>query len=1175
MPTTTRQDPHRAGPPGSARTGGAEVGSPATSADATKTVDVREARSVLSAVTDHVPRATGSRPGSSRKGGHEGHALVGVGSGIPGPLLLGGRAAVFGVNSLPVHGAKIHRPPLRADVLSRPRLNGWLEEAARGRLALIVAEAGFGKTTLLADWARHTRRLIAWYRLEPDDRDWLTFIRHLVGGGRELDPDFAPETYALLLQMGPGGPTQAELVASLVREYAAYAAASPTGLSLLFDDYQSVDACEETEPIVRALLERTGHGFSIIIATRSTPTLPLGRLRARSAVSRLEGDALNFDVPETDQLFRDAYRQPLDPDVVVDLVARTEGWAALLSLVHTNLEESRASNPRDARGLVRELSGARGHLYEYLAEEVVSTLPGDLRAFLIRVSVLQQVDTRSASIVDAREPSEIALLLRQAEDLGLLTRPDAAVAHCFHPLVREFLLSRLESEVGESGVLQMHRRLAANLESVDWYASVYHYRAAGDAEAASLVIDGSVEEILASGRFDDVRGFLDGSAGNPDRAESLTLRSRVEFARGQLDRAVELADLAITVASDTFRGTAMLNLVSMLGVAGIPEVALRVATDALERELTPSQRHIAHATVSMSEAAREGDLLAIADELRLLAAQQEREGHLRYAWISRLNLSYVLLWAGDPREALRLARQCRAFQDVSMPDVEKAALAGALGTALAYLGDLAQARSVIEETAAAAGVAARNEAFLELAKVLVDFGGLEEAKSALEHVSRTTISGGFASVWTLISGALALREGDSDTTGRMLETLDTTPCTDVAGRLRVQLLRTRHALWIDSANTSDHARELLRIATRQRSRPGIVLAGILEQLASDGDLGAAITQLVPDESSCLSIVAEDLASHLPRLRADARDIVERECRARPERWRTALRLAVQRDPANRTAVALLVDVGDRQDLAALRSITPGHPAIRGFAAALAHRLALPAVIQDLGVVSLSLGGRITDRPVRRKVLAFLCFLASRPNMVASRDETLDALWPDLGPEAAANSLHQTIYFLRRVIEPDFKEGLGAKYVLFDGEVVSLNPDLFDSTSRMCWRLIVEGRRSGVSIGRKLLETYKGRFAVDFLYEEWATDYRDHLHAAVLSLIEAEIWTALAEADHEHAIDLAQRALSVDPGADAVELALLRAYKSSDRHAAASEQYAHYASVMRDQLGVDPPPFDDL
>src|SRR5262245_30263799 len=95
--------------------------------------------------------------------GRGGHALVGAGPGFPGATLLGSPAGLLGMNPFPIVGARIHPPLLRADTLSRERLNGWLDEATRGRVALIVAEAGFGKTTLLGDWARNSSRLTAWY----------------------------------------------------------------------------------------------------------------------------------------------------------------------------------------------------------------------------------------------------------------------------------------------------------------------------------------------------------------------------------------------------------------------------------------------------------------------------------------------------------------------------------------------------------------------------------------------------------------------------------------------------------------------------------------------------------------------------------------------------------------------------------------------------------------------------------------------------------------------------------------------------------------------------------------------------------------------------------------------------------------------------------------------------
>ena len=198
-------------------------------------------------------------------------------------MLLGERFGLMGMNPLPIQPARIHPPLLRHDVLSRERLNGWLDRAVEGRVALIIAEAGFGKTTLLADWARQTRRATAWYRLEPDDRDWLAFIRHLVASGREIDARFAPGTYDLLQALGPGGPTRDDLIASIAREMADLAASLPNGLSLLFDDYHSVDGSPETEPVMKALLERTGPGFSLVIASRTAPSLALGRLRSRGS----------------------------------------------------------------------------------------------------------------------------------------------------------------------------------------------------------------------------------------------------------------------------------------------------------------------------------------------------------------------------------------------------------------------------------------------------------------------------------------------------------------------------------------------------------------------------------------------------------------------------------------------------------------------------------------------------------------------------------------------------------------------------------------------------------------------------------------------------------------------------------------------------------------------------
>jgi DNA-binding SARP family transcriptional activator len=183
---------------------------------------------------------------------------------------------------------------------------------------------------------------------------------------------------------------------------------------------------------------------------------------------------------------------------------------------------------------------------------------------------------------------------------------------------------------------------------------------------------------------------------------------------------------------------------------------------------------------------------------------------------------------------------------------------------------------------------------------------------------------------------------------------------------------------------------------------------------------------------------------------------------------------------------------------------------------------------------------------------------------------LEALWPELEPSVATNSLNQTIYFLRRVFEEHYREDESAHYLQHDGEVVRLDPELVQSQSVLCARLIDEAR-----IGlppdsvERLSVAYSGRFAIDFEYDDWASPFRETLHAGYLDVIEQAIRADARSGHFDRASRLARRALSVDPEADSVEVALLQIYKNAGSHSAAAEQYSHYAAVSRDEGGDEP------
>jgi DNA-binding SARP family transcriptional activator len=276
---------------------------------------------------------------------------------------------------------------------------------------------------------------------------------------------------------------------------------------------------------------------------------------------------------------------------------------------------------------------------------------------------------------------------------------------------------------------------------------------------------------------------------------------------------------------------------------------------------------------------------------------------------------------------------------------------------------------------------------------------------------------------------------------------------------------------------------------------------------------------------------------------------------------------------------MLEGVGTREDVPRLRGIARRlKPRARpDLGLALARRVADRVFVEDQGRVVLRIGSRAIDgTSIRRKVLGLLCFLLSRPDRSATRDEVLDAMWPDLEPEVALNSLNQTLYFLRRVFEPHFKEETSPGYVHHESDVVWLDSELIDSRTIRCASLIREASRApSIEHAEQLSRNYRGKFAQDFAYEPWSSAYRDSLHAAYLSIIERVITERVAAGDFSPALILARRAIEVDPEAEEMELSLLRVYRHVGATAAASEQYGHYASALREALGIDPPRLEDV
>jgi LuxR family maltose regulon positive regulatory protein len=379
---------------------------------------------------------------------------------------------------------KLHVPRPRAAFLSRARLLERLTEGMARELTLVCTPAGFGKTTLLADWARDERRPVAWLSLDEADNDPVRFWRHVAAALDAARSGIADRATPLLQGLQPA--SVEALAATLVNELAELAEEAV----LVLDDYHLIQS-PPVHASVEFLLEHLPASLRLVLASRADPPLPLARLRARGQLTELRQRDLRFTPEEAAELLRITVGPDLPEAAVVALVDRTEGWVAGLQLAGLSLQ-----GHADPAGFVKGFSGSHRYVLDYLAEEVLDRQPEPLRAFLLETSVLERLSGPLCVAVTGRADSQ--QLLEQIERANLFLVPLDEVRGWwrFHQLFADLLRARLLREQPDR-VAGLHRAAAA------WYErhglvddAIRHALAAEDAAWAARLIERHFDALL-------------------------------------------------------------------------------------------------------------------------------------------------------------------------------------------------------------------------------------------------------------------------------------------------------------------------------------------------------------------------------------------------------------------------------------------------------------------------------------------------------------------------------------------------------------------------------------------------------------------------------------------------------------------------------------------------------
>ncbi len=391
-------------------------------------------------------------------------------------------------------------PAFRAGFVSRPALVGRLLDGRDAALALIAAPAGYGKSTLLAEWAACDERPFIWIPLDAYDQDPLGFAASIAQAFEDIGW-IEPDLWPALTSSRAGGGTAAlgRLMRALAREDRSFV--------LVLDDAHSIPA-SALKGVVPRLLDGVGQGSQIALASRTEPPLPIGRLRAHRALIEVRTEDLAMAPAEAATLLRLAGLE-LDFGAVQALSGRTEGWAAGLYLAALSLREQ-----GDVGAGLKAFAGDDHLVAEYLRDEFLAELSPKFRRFLIRTSVL---DDLSASLCDAvleerGSGGTLAQLARR--NLMLVPLDHSHERFRWHGLFRAMLraeLRRTEPEVEPS----LHTRASAWLgRHGDLDGAIGHAVAAGEVARGGNLLWASVVPYLASGRGELVQTWV--SAFSPD-----------------------------------------------------------------------------------------------------------------------------------------------------------------------------------------------------------------------------------------------------------------------------------------------------------------------------------------------------------------------------------------------------------------------------------------------------------------------------------------------------------------------------------------------------------------------------------------------------------------------------------------------------------------------------------
>ena len=449
---------------------------------------------------------------------------------------------------VPVTRTKIIVPRRRADLLARARLLELLDELLDNRLIIVAAPAGYGKTSLMVDFAHTYQWPVCWYSLDTLDQDPLRFIAHFISAISQRFPNFGKSCIAALQNMGQDRLDLDVLSSLIINDI--YENITEHFMFVI-DDFHLVESSKSIVYFVNRFIQDADENCHLVLASRTLLTLPdLPLMVARAQVGGLSFEELTFQPSEIQSLLQQNYQLSISTAEATELARDTEGWITGLLLSTQLMGKTLANRMRVAR-----VSGVG--LYEYLAQQVLAQQSEEVQAFLLRSSLLEEFDARlceevlgAALNVQAPWRDLMEAVLRH--NLFVLPVGDEGLYLRYHHLFQDFLRDRmLRERPAEAEAIQ--RRLAAVFVQHDEWERAYQlYQRIGDTQAIADLVENAGSYMIAHSRLQTLTEWFEALPLDlmQQRPALISLRGAAAVQRGELRPGLQLLEQAAEILRD-------------------------------------------------------------------------------------------------------------------------------------------------------------------------------------------------------------------------------------------------------------------------------------------------------------------------------------------------------------------------------------------------------------------------------------------------------------------------------------------------------------------------------------------------------------------------------------------------------------------------------------------------